>query len=631
MIATRLMKKELRDSIGIFVLLAAATILLTWPLASEINTALSNLGDPPLGCWMLAWDFHALSTNPAQFFHANMFYPALWTLAFSDLCLGQALLVLPVWLCGGGPILLHNVVLLLTFPLSGLFMFLLVRHLTGHRLAATISGLLYAFSHYRFSHLSHIIMLSHQWVPPIFLGLHRVVNRGGRWRDLWLTAAAFLLLALSSGYYFFIVIVGLLVFAGWWIGAGRWAVDRGFLLRAAAVGVVTGSLIVVSFLPYLRVHHEYGFSRSRRDTLAYSARPVSYLVVPEGNRLLGPWTSRFMTPEGTLFPGLVTMACVGAYLARRRGGPDVAAPRIDRPGRADLAISAALWAGVIGLAVLGDDLMPRPVCVAILALAALALVARRRRGIARPFPGWAWFRALLFPNAPGLYVLLAGVGVLCSFGTELRIGAHATVRPLFDLLFDLIPGMNGMRVPSRFAMLVNTGLCVLAGYGVAGGLSRMPGPRMGRAAAAALAALIVAEQWAVPLRFQQVRGLPTPADEWLAHAPPGPVVNLPMYEMNKWFGESKRVYSSVAHWMPLVNGYSSFAPPGYWETVRSLNRFPDPAAIEHLRRIGVRYVILHWKNYSKAQCREMMAALPGLAPGIAQVAAYDQQVVLELR
>ena len=57
------------------------------------------------------------------------------------------------------------------------------------------------------------------------------------------------------------------------------------------------------------------------------------------------------------------------------------------------------------------------------------------------------------------------------------------------------------------------------------------------------------------------------------------------------------MYWSTHHWHSLVNGYSGFSPPDYTETMKRLEHFPDDRSIERLRRLNVRYIIVHETFY----------------------------------
>jgi hypothetical protein len=335
------------ESAGVFVALTAVAIVLTWPAPARLGSAVIDLGDPLLTTWILAWDVHALRTAPFRFFDANMFHPHRWALAYTEHLLGLVPLVGPARLAGAGALLAHNLVWLATFPLTGLTMFWLVRHLTSQTGAAAIAALLYAFAPYRFSQLGHIQMLSHQWLPLMLLGLHRAAEGRGRWRDVGLAAGAFTLQALSSGYQaFFAAIAGAVFLA--WLGLPA---TRPPLARLIVRGVIAGAVVAVLLLPLLLAYRvardEVGLTRTLKEVQHYVATPQSYLAAPVYSRWLGEATAGFRTPEAALFPGLLTpvLAGAGLLLARPRstGAPGAAPAAGGRwPRRLDIALAVAL-------------------------------------------------------------------------------------------------------------------------------------------------------------------------------------------------------------------------------------------------------------------------------------------------
>ena len=319
----------LGESVLIGVILTALAVALTWPAAAHLSSAVSDLGDPLLTTWILAWDVHALTTAPLRLFDANMFHPHRWTLAYTEHLLGLVPLAGAARLAGAGPLLAHNLVWLATFPLTGLTMFWLVRHLTGHAGAAAVAAVVYAFSHFRFGQLGHIQVLSHQWLPLMLLGLHRAAQ-GARWRDVWLAAGAFTLQALSSGYQAFIAAIAAMVFGAWLaIPATRPPLAR-LVARGALAAALVALLLLPFLLPYRAVRSEAGLVRSLDEAAQYAARPASYLALPASNRWLGDATARFRGDEGALFPGLVALALAlgGGVLAW--GRPDTAVRRSGR-------------------------------------------------------------------------------------------------------------------------------------------------------------------------------------------------------------------------------------------------------------------------------------------------------------
>ncbi|MBI3455349.1 MAG: hypothetical protein HY002_06135 [Candidatus Rokubacteria bacterium] len=633
-----------RTSAAVAALLGAAAVLLTWPLAVRLPSAVNDLGDPLFNGWILAWDLHALATEPLRLFDANIFYPRRWTLAYSDHLLGLLPLAAPVRLAGGGPLLAHNAVLFATFPLAGLTMFWLVRHLTGHAGAGLVAGVLYAFSHYRFGQLGHVQVLSHQWLPLLLLGLHRAVARGGRWPDLALAAAAFVLQALSSGYHAYFSAVAVALFAAWVAApAARPPLGR-IAPRALGAAVVAGLLLAPFFLPYVLVRQELGLVRPILEVKEYSARPASYLTVAPVHPWFDVLSAPFYRPEGNLFPGAVTLALAltGAATGLARAavsGHRAQAGRPRWPRWLDLGLTGYLLLTLLHVFLLGGfavRLGPiqvsqhSPVLPGLL-LASALLLRRLVHGRAVPLPGLGWLRRLGWPHAAGLYVALTVVAVLCSFGPTLAVGTLAVAHPLYRQLYELVPGFDGLRVPARFAVLVSTGLSVLAGYGAAAILRRCRRRISRGVVVAVLAALALGEVWAIPLPFRDVTAPVGPADRWLATAPSGAIAVLPFYPELEAYGETPRLLGSTAHWRPLMNGYSGFFPPGYWETAELLNTFPADAAVMRLRELGVRYVVLYLGQLKDDARPRVEAALAALPPGIVQVAAFEATAILEVR
>jgi hypothetical protein len=202
-----------------------------------------------------------------------------------------------------------------------------------------------------------------------------------------------------------------------------------------------------------------------------------------------------------------------------------------------------------------------------------------------------------------LYTAIALTGFLCSLGPHVRVwGTLVTVHGPYEWLEHLLPGMTGMRVPARFAIVFMLGLAVLAGCGAELVMSRMPA-RLRPAAVAGLVLLFVAESWSLPMSVVRYPGSGRPEDraaaDWLVAAPPGPVLHLPLDTNN--FQELNYQYATLRHGHPIVNGFSGYGTP-----LQDLLRDPRSpmydyehfaATVRMLRRFGVRYVVLHEGDY----------------------------------
>ena len=124
--------------------------------------------------------------RPGGGLQANIFYPQRNALAFSEANLVEGALGVPVWLATKNPYATHNAVALLSFVIAFAGAYYLVRHLTGHRGAALVAAVLYAFCPFAFARTAHIQLLFTGGIPFCLLAFHRLVEAprvGDRWRS----------------------------------------------------------------------------------------------------------------------------------------------------------------------------------------------------------------------------------------------------------------------------------------------------------------------------------------------------------------------------------------------------------------------------------------------------------------
>ena len=117
----------------VFALYLLLAIALTWPLAGNITTTVSDLGDPLLNTFIVDWDCYALTHQPLHLFDAPFFYPSKYPLAYSEHLVGIALLSLPFYAFGLAPITVYNIAMLIGFALSAYGGYVLARVVTGWR------------------------------------------------------------------------------------------------------------------------------------------------------------------------------------------------------------------------------------------------------------------------------------------------------------------------------------------------------------------------------------------------------------------------------------------------------------------------------------------------------------------
>ena len=180
----------------------AAAVLMTWPLAAGIGHLgrTQNSGDGRFAVWNVAWVAHALVTDPADLFDANIFYPHRRALAFSEANIGAGTLAVPVWVATKNPFAAHNSVVLFAFALSVVGAWLLARKLTNDGAAAATAAVLFAFCPYVFSHTAHIQLLMVAGIPICLLLFHRLADAPSPARGVAL-GLALAAQALSCAYY----------------------------------------------------------------------------------------------------------------------------------------------------------------------------------------------------------------------------------------------------------------------------------------------------------------------------------------------------------------------------------------------------------------------------------------------
>jgi hypothetical protein len=296
------------------------SLVQTYPLSLRLNSAVEDRQDALLNVWITAWDDHQLLCDPLHLFDANILYPYPRTLAYSELLLGNALLVLPLTAVTGNPVLGYNVALLLSFALSALGAYLLAVRLTRSQGAGVVAGVVFAFSSYRMTNLAQAQLLTTQWMPFALLALDDLLHRGCV-RHAALFVLFFSLQALSSFYYGILLALAAAIY-GLWIARVERKRPHALLLPTIA-GI---ALVLLPFaLPYFRVREEMGFERSLAESEPFSASLQQYLMVPPRSLVHAQWLPSDDTPIAggypvdALFPGLAALALGGVGLVWGRG------------------------------------------------------------------------------------------------------------------------------------------------------------------------------------------------------------------------------------------------------------------------------------------------------------------------
>jgi len=547
-------------------------------LAHPASTVFHDAGDPLLTAALLHWNAWTLPFTHA-WWQFPIFAPTPDALAFSEHLLGLSVVASPIEWVVRQPLVAANLVTLLTYPLCGVAVFLVVRRLTGSPAAAFLAGLAFAFSPYRAGQQAHLQMLATFWAPLALLGLHGYVDSG---RRVWLVlfGVAWLLQALANLYslYFLSALVALWVL--WFvIMPGRWT-----QLRHITIATLLAAIPLAPTLStFLTVHARHGFVRSPVEAQVFSADLLSLLCAP-GESTVWSWLRVACRPEATLFPGLALLVLVGIGVAglRHDAAARPASPRAVRLLRAIVGMAAAVGAaGALsvvafgpwridtgGLRLSASDTDKPLMILAVAGFAAIAvsrtvLDAVRRRSVA------------------GFYLCAAIVMWTLALGPTVMLnGVPRAVPGPFRLLF-LLPGGGGVRAPGRFWLMSTLCLSIVAGLAASQLLARR---RHGAAAGltAVLAIGLLSDGWST------IPAAPAPTafpDEAALRGQT--VLRLPVGNLQD-FGPQ---YRAVVGGWRSVNGYSGYEPR-YYEAIRQGARFEVDGLFEPFRARGDLLVVV---------------------------------------
>jgi len=320
----------------VIVITTCLTVAMTYPIALRLGSVgrVDN-GDGSMAIWNVSWVARTLLTDPAHVFDANIFYPHRRTLSYSESNLGAGVLAVPAyWLSSGNPYAAHNSVVLLSFILSAIGMYYLVRYLTGDPRAAAVSAICFAFTPYLFGHTAHIQLLMTAGLPFSMLAFHQLVDQPSARRGATL-GAIMAAQAISCGYYgvFVVLMIGFAVLI---LAAlrQRWR-DRRYWTAIAIATAVAVALVTVPFVPYASLR-DGGFGRSLAEARVYSANWSAYLASGSyAHRWMLRWLPKW---KDVLFPGFV--AFVGGLAALLWAEPRFREVKYVYGGLAGLA----LWA-----------------------------------------------------------------------------------------------------------------------------------------------------------------------------------------------------------------------------------------------------------------------------------------------
>ncbi len=541
----------------------AATVVFTWPLAANLTTAIpGDSFDGWQNYWNQWWIKQALIDRIVNPLHTDLlYYPTGVSLYFHTLNPFNGVTTLPIQLAFG-LIPAYNAVVFMSWVLAGYGVFLLARWVIGGEgrgargesptpgckdaemrredeicvdppgpryprsilfIAPFVAGLIYTLSPFHMAHLlGHMQVMSLQWMPFYILALLRSLQlavAGRPWRRAALWAGFFLILTGLCDWYFVLYLFLFTAVALLW----HWAAPpRRFgwrKLGRVLAPPLTAGLIFVAVLSFWLAPMVLEAMRFR-----FMVRPAADLYILSASMM------DFFIPNRlhTLF----------------------------RP-------DSFTW--------LGNQIAPVSERTIAIGYTALALAVAALTLAWRKAAFW-WVMALFFfvlalgPQWHGGNITWADIPAAALNGEEL-----ASWTP-YGLLNQLVPFMRISRSVSRFAVMVQLCMAVLAGIGLWRLRTMLRNTIAQYGVSAFVVAVLLFEYWVAPYPLS-----PPDTPAWYAElaADPDPraVLNLPMnYDRPGYL-----LYQTV-HGKPLTVAYISRDDP------RTLTeRTP---VLQHFRHLG---------------------------------------------
>jgi hypothetical protein len=553
---------------------ALLTLAFTFPLILHLGDSMAGplpepvrQGDSLWYAWYI-WAFRravSLGQDPAYTHLIYALYPRAEIFAASDYAGAVGLLLLPFL----APLAVYNVLILLTFVLSGLTAYFLVNEFVPNRWAAFVAGFLYTFSTYHFWHAANQLTLATmQWLPlaawRVFAFYRRPTWPNAIWMGLSLALVPLSDLYLGA---YFTLPFGLLFVTALLIANRAWLRNVRNLLRAGVGLALGGGLTFALLASSLRVDPDVQAAITIKATTVqtYSSNLLAYLLPHPANPVFGRFTARFYNH----FP----------Y------------PSFQYP------IEQSNYIGIV-----------------LLALAAGGCIFAVTR--TRTLYFWLAFGVTMF---------------LLSLGPILQVGGHILFPlPFYNALYGW-PGLANFRAPNRMGSAVLLGVSVLAGYGLNRLFTWLPGFVRARsavtwhprAAVASLGVLLMAASLIEHIQFSfpyptTPEHVPSIYAQMAADPVPGLVLTVPVYP------RGLEMFYQTIHHRGIVTGNPIRTT---YPMIRSFENIPyvslfdwpdsaaanDPAAAEKgqlhdifplteslkqgLQEYGIRYLVLRTAEF----------------------------------
>jgi len=542
-------------------------ILATFPLVFNLNRYMPGFfsSDESYGplweSWRLKFSFdHHLflrSTNLVAYPFGINLYPSGY---ISYLWFGiNFLLGLMV-----KPATAYNIQVLVNIFLSGFFTYFLAYSITGSRLSAIFSGIIFAFCPYQFVRSwQHLGLTFNQWIPlVIFLAIRLKNNDIKKNRLFFLLGLSLLLsfdwsvilLTVTALFSFLIYVVLFNWKVKFFSNSKGPKADFIYLRKILFIGLVAFLIFLPQFFPAIKGRFSLSrdtpasaFSHYRRpfeDLFSQSAKPLSYFLPATVHPVFGRFTENFIgTPlygesltEHTLYLGWV--ALILAFFAFKK------------------------WKEKSRLKLTADKFQLRT---------------------EEDF-------------YIGFFLFLAIVAWLCSQPPWWQIGPLRIYLPSF-FMYKILPMF---RAYCRFGIVVMFAVGILAGFGLKFILDNFKTQKAKVAITFLFCGLVLFEFWNYP-PFKVIDVSKAPAVYyWLKNQPDDFVIAE--YPLDTDSPNELHKFYQTIHEKKMINGVIPGTPASQF--AHSVAKLSFPETVMELKKIGVKYVLVHHDGYLETDLLE---------------------------
>ena len=539
----------------LFIILSAT---LTYPLVLQLTSSISGFTqtDEPYEVLWNFWRINYSHHNNLDLKFSNLIaYPfgVDFTQSFPRVYLWDMMTFL-FGVSMNSP-LAYNIQILISYILSGFFMYLLVFYLTKNKATSIFSGIIFTFCPQHFARSwQHIGLAYLQWMPLYLLTLFRLKERPNLKNSLLVTAALLVLASFDTHYFYFMLVTTLIFIMFVLIYKMKLRENLKNNFRFMRYLILTGFFIIILTLPqyclylqniFKRIPQQASawnpFQRHFEDLFIQSAKPLSYILPHTEHPVFGNFTKRFV---GSSLWGT-------SYTEHQ------------------------LFLGWIPL---------------ILAFFAFRRWRKRRKLQATSYKLQANEQFYI-----GFFILLAIVAWLFSQPPWWQIGKIRIFMPSF-FMYKILPMV---RAYCRFGIVVMLAVSVLAGFGLKFILERFKTQKAKVLITCLFCGLVLFEFLNFPpFKVIDLTKYPKVYD-WLKEQPEDFVIAeypLDVKGPSKGPSEHYKFYQTIHH-KKIINGIiEGTHPHKILQTIMYLSKNDSPKVLKWL---GVKYVLVHKELYNK--------------------------------